>query len=303
MNTKLDTKIPLPLELFLSPLKKQLQSRLLELIPEAKGEQKTLYSAARYCVESPGKLLRPLLTLVTIQAFEGNVESGINPACALEYIHNYSLIHDDLPSMDDDNFRRGRPTLHTVYDEAIAVLTGDFFLTYAFDVLANSPALSDQQKIQLVKVLTKRSGDQGMLAGQVVDIEHEGKHLEKTTLEFMHTNKTAALITGALEFAGIICQVSDEVLPMLVELGNKLGLAYQIIDDILDVTKNSEILGKPAQSDLKKNKATAVSCLGLDQANDWLKSLSLDIYELIRSLPCKEEYLLSFAKKMLQRNY
>ncbi len=202
-------------------MKTRIDAELDRLLPD----KTPLERAARYSLLAPGKRLRPKLVLMTAEMLGTSIEKALQPACALEMIHAYSLIHDDLPCMDDDDFRRGQPTLHKAYDEATAVLVGDFLLTYAFEVLADSPNLSAEQKIELIRVLSQAAGGNGMIGGQLLDIQHKG------SVEEMHEKKTAALFHAALRFGEIIAGVEDE---NLGAFGTQFGLLFQAVDDLLD---------------------------------------------------------------------
>ena len=274
-----------------------------KLIDESEFPNKHLFKAARYSLMLPGKRLRPLLVLNVAEGFGVDESLALYPASAIEMIHTYSLIHDDLPCMDDDDLRRGKPTLHKVYDEGHAVLTGDYLLTYAFEVLADSPGLTDKQKIKLVKVLASRSGGHGMIGGQIVDLSLEGRKPDWNTLEFMHANKTAALISAALEFGGIIGNATGEELQALQECGHHLGIAFQIIDDILDVTSNEKTLGKPIASDIQNHKATSLSLMTLPdaktKASQLLKAATDSLHKIKRPLPGVEALL----SRCIQRTY
>ena len=199
-------------------------------------ENKTLHDAATYSLLAPGKRLRPKVAIQITEALGGSKEAALIPACALELIHCYSLIHDDLPCMDDDDFRRGKPSLHRAFPEAIAVLTGDYLLTKAFEIIAEAPLISDAQKIKLIQCLSKRSGAPGMIGGQVLDIEATGKNITPEHLDQIHHQKSADLLTAAALFGGIIADTDDETLHSLEQFGAAFGLAFQITDDLLDVT-------------------------------------------------------------------
>ncbi len=213
----------------LNILELDIEKKLKDLIQERlDAPQHLLFESARYSLLSPGKRLRPILTLATAQTFNIPLENALIPACALEMVHTYSLIHDDLPCIDDDDLRRGIPTLHKVYNEGHAVLTGDYLLTYAFELLSTSPHLTSDQKIALVKSLSQHAGGDGMIGGQVMDI------LKSGNWEEMHLLKTAALMISALEFGAIISNCSPSDTAHLKIFGKQIGLAFQIIDDILD---------------------------------------------------------------------
>ncbi len=269
-----------------------IEQRLNELIPSASSP---LVCAARYSLLAPGKRLRPQLVLAAAEAFGAKVENALDPACALEMIHTYSLIHDDLPCMDDDDLRRGMPSLHKVYGEAIALLAGDYLLTYAFEVLSKAPQLSAEQKIALIQTLSQAGGSEGMIGGQAIDIEAEGTEIDQEMLMKMHEGKTAALLAAALVSGAIIANAKDEEQQKMHQVGLKIGLAYQILDDILDATKTTEELGKPAGSDAKKNKPTAVTIYGLDGARKKLEEIntSLQLNSFPKPLQDKLKLLLN----------
>lgn len=244
-------------------LMKQVERTLGELLPQTHHPYATLFASAKYSLLGPGKRLRPLLALETTQALGGCLESALQPACALEMVHAYSLIHDDLPCMDDDDYRRGQPTLHKVYPQWQAVLTGDFLLTYAFEVLTQAPFLSESQKLQLIGTLSTASGAHGMLGGQVLDLASEGQQLSLLQLQELHSKKTAALIVASIEFGAILSGAQASTREHLKEFGQALGLAFQVVDDILDVTHPEK---KGRSSDTENEKATYVSLLGLEEA-------------------------------------
>lgn len=249
-------------------MKERIDQTLQQLLPPTEN---SLFEAAHYSLEG-GKRLRPLLTLAIAP-----LEKALHPACALEMIHTYSLIHDDLPCMDDDDFRRGKPSLHKAYPESHAVLTGDFLLTYAFEVLANAPHLSDTQKNRLIATLALRSGSHGMIGGQVLDMTEGNQNLEQ--LLKMHAKKTGALITAACEFGGIIADQAD--LTPFQAIGEYLGLAYQIVDDILDGDGIVDVIGQ-------------------SQAEEFAEDLFEKASKIIETLPSPQLALL--AKEMIFRS-
>ncbi len=247
---------------FLISAKQEIERQLDKLIPD----QSPLSAAARYSLLAPAKRLRPLLVLATVESYGLPQTHALIPACVLELIHTYSLIHDDLPCMDDDDLRRGRPSLHKVYPEWQALLTGDYLLTFAFEILADAPALTAEQKIALVRSLSHHAGAKGMIGGQMIDLQFEGQTIDWQTLEQMHRGKTAGLIIAALEFGGIIAKAPPSDIQALKNAALSIGIAFQIIDDILDTTSTEEELGKPIGSDHINAKATAVSILGVEEA-------------------------------------
>ncbi len=277
-----------------------IDTRLNQLVAEIDAPYRILFQAARYALFGGGKRLRPLLTLATTEALGVSSEFSLDPACALELIHTYSLIHDDLPCMDDDDFRRGRPTVHRVYPEGHAVLAGDFLLTYAFEVIANAPGLSAEQRVNLIKTISKASGAQGMVGGQVMDLEAEDKRINLDTLAIIHRCKTGALITAAFEIGGIVANASDQLMKDLVSIGKNLGQAFQIIDDVLDVTASEAKHGK-ISSDVTNSKATYVTLMGIEESEKEAQTLLHKALNLINSLPGDIEVLRSLATRLVDR--
>jgi geranylgeranyl diphosphate synthase, type II len=233
---------------------------------------KTLVESMNYSLTAGGKRIRPLLIFATLRAFGKNEELGLPAACAVEMIHTYSLIHDDLPSMDNDDLRRGKPTNHKVFGEAMAILAGDALLTNSFQVLAQAhhPDVSDSMKLQLIIELSKAAGAEGMVGGQVADMEGEQKKLSLEELEYIHKNKTGKLLSFCVTAGAILANASQEQIEQLREFSTHLGLAFQIRDDILDVEGNEEQLGKPVGSDTANEKTTYPALLGMEAAKEKL---------------------------------
>lgn len=265
-----------------------IESALDGYLPAVDTLPPRLHEAMRYSVFAGGKRIRPILLLAACEAVGGQLSSALPAACALEMIHSYSLIHDDLPSMDDDDFRRGQPTNHKVYGEAAAILAGDGLLTEAFILLSNPAIVRDVDATKLIEVihlLAKNSGSRGMVGGQVVDMESEEKAIDLPTLEYIHTHKTGALIVAAMEIGAIIGGASKEQRRALCRYGEAAGLAFQIADDILDIVADPTELGKNVGSDLQRGKATYPALLGLGGARQraqelkQLALLSLDIFD------------------------
>lgn len=232
-----------------------------------------LLEAMNYSLTAGGKRIRPLLIFATLRAFEKEEEMGIPAACAVEMIHTYSLIHDDLPSMDNDDLRRGKPTNHKVFGEAMAILAGDALLTNSFQVLteAEHPGVSDSTKLQLVLELAKAAGAEGMVGGQAADMEGEQKALSLEELEYIHKNKTGKLLSFCVRAGAILADASKEQLEHLHQFSVHLGLAFQIRDDILDIEGNEEQLGKPVGSDTENEKTTYPALLGMEEAKRKLR--------------------------------
>lgn len=244
-------------------LRSLINTRLEALLPKREGLHFLLFEGAHYSLMLPGKRLRPLFLLGCLEDYNVPLEKGLDVACALEMIHTYSLIHDDLPCMDDDDLRRGKPSLHKVYGEGQAILVGDFLLTYAFEVLATCGAPQE-----VTALIAKAAGGHGMIGGQIVDILFEGKPINWDILEFMYLGKTAALFSTALECGALLSDASNEERSSLREAGKLFGIAFQMHDDILDATSDTETLGKPAGSDRAQDKSNCVTLLGIERAQE-----------------------------------
>lgn len=273
-----------------------IETRLRELIP---ARDETIFEAARYSLLSPGKRIRPLLTLATAALYGVDPLTVLDPACALEMIHAYSLIHDDLPCMDDDDLRRGKPTLHKVYGEGMALLAGDYLLTFAFEVIANASSLGREQRLQMIKTVAMRAGAPGMIGGQAIDIESEGKEIDEDALLQMHYGKTASLLTACLECGSLAAGYPPSEL--LQSIGMELGLAYQLLDDVLDATSTTAVLGKTSGADAARQKATAISLYGLSATQEKLAQLERALFQKVQKLPQGGAPLIPFLQKILQR--
>ncbi len=263
-----------------------------------------LRDAMAYSLEAGGKRLRPLLLFATLHAFGKEREFGIGAACALEMIHTYSLIHDDLPCMDDDDLRRGKPTNHKVFGEAMAVLAGDGLLTYAFQVVSayNHEGISSEIKLRLALELAKAAGPEGMVAGQVADMEAEGKHLTLNELEYIHKHKTGRLLEFAVLAGAIIAGATKEEEEKLLVFAKYVGLAFQIRDDILDVEGTEEEIGKPIGSDASNEKSTYTTLFAIDEAKSILEETIAKAKDAIMSLQLQDTYLLSVCDLIAKRN-
>jgi geranylgeranyl diphosphate synthase type II len=242
--------------------KQKLVDRLLDdYLPPENSYPQTLHKAIRYSVLAKGKRLRPILALTTYDCFGGADDNIINPAaCALELIHTYSLIHDDLPCMDDDDLRRGIPTLHKKFDEATAVLAGDALHDMAFGLIARTGST------QVVAELADAIGTNGMLGGQMADVQAEGKKISRDQINYIHSHKTGALIRASVKIGAILAGVDNSTLEQISVYGEKIGFAFQIIDDILDIEGDQKKLGKEIGSDCKNFKATYPGTVGMDRA-------------------------------------
>ncbi|MCQ2550904.1 MAG: polyprenyl synthetase family protein [Clostridia bacterium] len=256
--------------------KEIVDTHILDYLPSIDEKSITLYEAMKYSLEAGGKRLRPVLLLATCEFAGGDVYKALPYAIALEYIHTYSLIHDDLPAMDNDDLRRGIPTNHKVYGDAIAILAGDGLLNTASEIMDKDMFMyfdnmeSLQRRINAAYVITKNAGCQGMVSGQVSDIQSENKKCSESMLRYIHSNKTGALILAAVQAGLYLAGADMDTFTSFSIYAQNLGLAFQIHDDIIDVTKSTDELGKPAGSDKEAGKSTYVSMYGLEKANELL---------------------------------
>ncbi len=275
----------------------QIEKRLRELIPP---RDETIFEAARYSLLSGGKRLRPLLMMKVAADFGVNPLTVLDPACAIEMIHTYSLIHDDLPCMDDDCLRRGKPTLHKVYGEAMALLAGDYLLTFAFEVIGATPNLGREQRLQMIQSVAKRAGAPGLIQGQAIDIEQVGKEIDEETLIQMHEGKTSALFIACLECGSLAADYPPT--PLLQSIGKELGLAYQFQDDLFDSCSTTAALGKETGRDAFKKKPTALTLFGEAGVKEKLQILEKSIFEKIKELPNQGAQLATLVHQILQRS-
>jgi farnesyl diphosphate synthase/geranylgeranyl diphosphate synthase type II len=263
-----------------------------------------LPDAIGHALHEGGKRIRPMLTHLAAQAISKSaVDIDIDyAACAIELIHTYSLIHDDLPAMDDDDLRRGRPTLHKAFSEATAILVGDGLQTRAFELIADAPNLSATQKVNIIKILAKAAGFQGMVGGQYIDIASTGKDLSLEELQSMHALKTGALIRAALAMGGIAAGATDEQLAALDEYGTHIGLAFQVVDDILDVESDTATLGKTQGKDEDADKPTYVKLMGLDGAKREAHRLLAAAWAALEGFGESADYLREMARYIVERD-
>jgi len=280
------------------------EAALSELLPHPNGHQAVIMEAMRYATLGGGKRLRPFLVIETARMLGGNLENAMVVGCALECLHVYSLIHDDLPCMDDDDLRRGKPTVHKAYDEAIAVLAGDGLLTFAFELLSNEAAHSDPAvRIRLVAELAKASGHSGMIGGQVVDITVAEGERDETLITELQAMKTGALIDFAARAGGILSGVDAQGLENLSRYARDMGLAFQIQDDVLDIEGDVELMGKAVGKDEDLGKATFVSILGLQGAKDRAHSLGVAAKGHLSSYGAKAQILCNTVDFVLNRKH
>ncbi|QUV99941.1 polyprenyl synthetase family protein [Chloracidobacterium sp. MS 40/45] len=271
------------------------------LMPPVTTPPPRIHEAMRYSLMAGGKRLRPILVLAAGEVFGGAPERLYPVACAFEMVHTYSLIHDDLPAMDNDDLRRGMPTCHKQFDEATAILAGDGLMTHAFRILAEMDAPAEQ-KVRVIRELAVGSGTvEGMIAGQVVDLEAEGKPIDAGRLAFIHRAKTGALIRGALVCGGIVADAAESDLALLSAYGDRVGLAFQIADDILDETATAEQLGKTPGKDAAAGKATYPALYGLEASRKQAESLAEEAIEVLVPLGQRAELLIEMARFVVHR--
>lgn len=247
---------------------------LEKLLPAAGTQPSSIHTAMRYSVFAGGKRIRPILCLETARIFTGDVAPAYYPGCAIEFIHTYSLIHDDLPALDNDDLRRGKPTCHKKFGEAIAILAGDALLTLAFESIGATPVAAERRVAILTEVATSAGTIKGMVGGQVADIEAEGQRVEPQMLEYIHLSKTAALIRAAITAGALCAGAGHEDVARLRRFGETIGWAFQVTDDILDVEESSAALGKTAGKDIAQQKATYPAVYGLERSHEIAKDLA-----------------------------
>ena len=271
-------------------------------LPPETQRPETLHKAMRYSVFAGGKRLRPVLVIAGAEAVGGTAERVMPTACALEMIHTYSLVHDDLPAMDNDDFRRGVPTNHKVFGEAIAILAGDALLTLAFRLVADNARTADLGAIQAVVAdVAEAAGHAGMVAGQVADLEAEGRQVGAATLDYIHVHKTGALIRTSLRVGAMLCGATAEQVRALSVAGANLGLAFQIVDDILDVVASSEELGKTAGKDQIQQKATFPAIHGIEASRGRARALIAEAEEALTAFGPRAEPIRALGRFILER--
>jgi geranylgeranyl diphosphate synthase type II len=284
-----------PAEEFLRYASERVNAALESLLPAETAAPAELHKSERYSMFAGGKRLRPALCIAAYEACGGKGDAVLPAACALEMVHTFSLIHDDLPCMDDDDLRRGRPTNHKVFGEAMAVLAGDALLVQAFELVAATG------KADCVLTLAQSLGSKGMLGGQVVDILSEGKAVDLETVDYIHRHKTAALIAGSLVMGAQMADAPSATVETLREFGYKIGLSFQIVDDCLDIEQTTEVLGKDAGSDVENHKATYPSLIGLEASKRRAVELIESAVADLQSLPIDGGALESVARYIFTR--
>ncbi|HPC60077.1 MAG TPA: polyprenyl synthetase family protein [Verrucomicrobiota bacterium] len=290
------------LDEFLARATQAVNRALDRFLPQATVRPATIHKAMRYSLFAGGKRMRPALCLAAAEACGGSWAEAMPLACAVECIHTYSLIHDDLPAMDNDDYRRGKPTCHKVFGEGIAILAGDALLTHAFEILAQSRGWPRYPHPRLVVELARAAGSLQLIAGQVEDLEAEGKKISASRLQYIHERKTSALLCCAVRLGGMSANCTPRHLRALTDFGYHVGLAFQVIDDILDVTQTSEKLGKTAGKDTRAKKATYPSIVGLEKSRQIAASLTQRAFAALKPFQGRARALEALARFLLQRD-
>jgi geranylgeranyl diphosphate synthase type II len=281
----------------------RVEAALDHYLPAPTLEPTRLHEAMRYSIFAGGKRLRPILVIAAAEACGGQIDAALPAACAVECLHTYSLVHDDLPSMDNDDYRRGRLTSHKVYGEALAILVGDALQALSFEILGHTPALPPLDRASLMVDLAQAAGSRHLIAGQVLDLQSEGQSVSFDQLRAIHLGKTAALLTCCARLGGMSAGADATHLEALTQFGRDLGLAFQVIDDILDLTQNSETLGKTAGKDLVAGKATYPSLLGLDAARAEAARLTQSAHQALSHFGPEATALRHLADHLLRRDF
>ena len=282
---------------------KEIEKIICRYLPEEEGPAKTVKEAMNYSVLAGGKRLRPMLMQETFTMFGGQGEMVYPFMAGIEMIHTYSLVHDDLPAMDNDLYRRGKKTTHAVYGETMGILAGDGLLNYAFETALKAFDIElSPSVVKAARILVDKAGIHGMVGGQVVDIESENSEdVSLETIEFIHEHKTAALIEASMMIGAVLAGAGEAELKKTEQIGSDVGLAFQIQDDILDVTSTTEVLGKPVGSDDRNQKTTYVSLKGLDQAKADVERISNRALDLLNELPYENPFLYELIRKLISR--
>jgi len=284
--------------------KSQVVNDTLEQVLQNSQQDETIHQAMKYSLMAGGKRIRPALCLAASEAVGGNPQDALMAACAMEMVHTYSLIHDDLPAMDDDELRRGKPTCHVAFDEATAILAGDALLTMAFEILASVPLENGDQAakwLQVIRVIAIAAGSQGMIQGQMLDMAAEGRRLSVNDLESMHLLKTGALIEASLQCGALLAEADQAQLGLLKTYARNIGLAFQVADDILNVEGNPALMGKAVGTDRLNQKNTYPSLLGLDASKQFAQKLIRQALQALEAFDNKAEPLRALATYIIER--
>jgi geranylgeranyl diphosphate synthase type II len=291
------------LKAYLAKRQRAVERALDRFLPRENTPPPTIHKAMRYSLFAGGKRLRPILCLAATEACRGNIANALPFAAAMECIHTYSLVHDDLPSMDNDDFRRGRATCHKVFGDGIAILAGDALLTIAFEIAARAKPTRRYSNAIMIREIASAAGSQRLIAGQVADLEAEGKTASRDQLCYIHENKTAAILTASVRLGAMSANADATKLRAITRFGRALGLAFQVIDDILDVTQTSEKLGKSAGKDLTAHKATYPAVIGLDASRGEARRLTNAAQSALNSFGREAEPLREIANYLLEREH
>ena len=279
-----------------------IESIIDKYLPKEEGPAAKVMEAMNYSVHVGGKRLRPMLMQEVYRMYGGDSEVIEPFMAAIEMIHTYSLVHDDLPAMDNDEYRRGKKSTHAQYGHAMGILAGDALLNYAFETAVKAYDIEASEKvIKAFKVLANKAGIYGMVGGQVVDVECEGTPIDMDTIKYIHENKTAAMIESSMMIGAILAGADDDQVSIIERIGSDVGLAFQIQDDILDVTSTLEELGKPIGSDEKNGKTTYVSLVGLERAKTDVENISHRAIENLNALSCKNDFLSELIEELITR--
>lgn len=290
------------LQSFLDSCTTVVNAALDRFLPPATAKPATIHKAMRYSLFAGGKRMRPALCLAAAAVCGGRAADALPLACAVECVHTYSLVHDDLPAMDNDDYRRGKLTNHKVFGEGIAILAGDALLTQAFEVAARSKGWPRYPQQRIILELARAAGSLQLIAGQVADLEGEGKRISAPQLRYIHERKTSALLCGSVRLGGMSANCSAAQLKALTDFGFHVGLAFQVIDDILDVTQSSEKLGKTAGKDTKAQKATYPAIVGLEKSRKIAEQLTAKAFAALEPFKGKAVALAALAEFLLKRD-
>jgi geranylgeranyl diphosphate synthase, type II len=277
------------------------EGQLELLLPAESVQPHSIHQAMRYSVFAGGKRIRPILCIEAARIFEHDVSAALHPGCAIEFIHTYSLIHDDLPALDNDDLRRGKPTCHKQFGEAAAILAGDALLTLAFETLATAPVSTDRRVAMIGEIAGAAGTVNGMVGGQVADLEAEGKQVNPEMLEYIHRSKTAALIRASVTAGALSAGASGEDTQRLRRFGEAIGLLFQVTDDILDLEESSAVLGKTAGKDIAQQKATYPSVFGLEQSHKIAKELATKAVDELQHFGVRADRIRTIADFLAHR--
>lgn len=281
----------------------QIENIIYSFNPEEVGYQKTIFEAVNYSITAGGKRLRPMLLMETAKLFSNEQKQLYPFMAAMEMIHTYSLVHDDLPAMDNDMYRRGKKTTHAVFGEDMAILAGDGLLNLAYEVMSQAVVKSDEptKAAKAMSIIAKKAGIYGMVGGQTVDVLNENKEIDLATIEFIHKLKTAALIEASMMAGAVLAGADDDQVAQIEKVATNIGMAFQIQDDILDVTSTTEVLGKPVLSDEKNNKTTFVGLKGIEESKVLVEKYSNEALEILETFENKNEFLKELIIKLINR--